>query len=125
MARILIIDDEQDMVDSAKRILVRHGHEVEGFQDARKAIEDANKRKPDLILMDLLMPQLSGQEAIKELKNSSDLSQIPIIIMTGLISPAEMTKTNVDGKSYKILGKPYQIDELIKAVKESLSPVEY
>jgi two-component system sensor histidine kinase/response regulator len=93
------------------------------FNDARKAIEEAKKQKPDLILMDMMLPQFSGAEAIKELKKDPELALIPIIILTGLISPEEywdMTRMAVDGKAYKTLCKPYEIEELIKAVRESL-----
>jgi len=120
MARILVVDDDQDMADSAKRILVKHGYGVEVFQDARKAIEEAKKQRPDLILMDLMMPQLSGEDAIKELKSDPYLADIPVIILTGLLYPEEITRTTVDGKAYRILGKPYQIGDLIKVVKELL-----
>jgi two-component system, OmpR family, alkaline phosphatase synthesis response regulator PhoP len=124
MARILVIDDDQDGASTTKRILLSHGHDVEAFYDARSGIEDAKRRLPDLILMDLMMPKYSGEEAIKELKDTPDLAQIPVIILTGLLSPEEyldMSRITIDGKVYKILGKPYKIDELLKAVKESLT----
>ena len=123
MARIFLVDDDQNMAFTTERILVRKGYEVVIFNDARKAIEEAKKQKPDLILMDMMLPQFSGAEAIKELKKDPELALIPIIILTGLISPEEywdMTRMAVDGKAYKTLCKPYEIEELIKAVKESL-----
>jgi DNA-binding response OmpR family regulator len=123
MARIFLVDDDQNMAYTTKTILVREGYDVVVFYEARKALEEAKKQKPDLMLMDMVMPQFSGAEAIKELKKDADLAQIPIIILTGLISPEEywdMTRMAVDGKTYKTLCKPYEIEELIKAVKESL-----
>jgi len=123
MAMIFLVDDDENMAYTTERILVRKGYEVAIFYDARKAIEEARKQKPDLFLMDMMLPQFSGAEAIKELKKDPDLASIPIIILTGLISPEEyweMTRMAVDGKTYKTLCKPYEIDELIKAVSESL-----
>lgn len=120
MPRILVVDDDPDVCNTVQRILFNNGYEVATFQEARKAIEDANTQAPDLILMDLMMPKLTGEEAIKELKNTSNLANIPIIILTGLISAEEMTNTTVDGKSYRILGKPYKMEALVTAVKESL-----
>jgi CheY-like chemotaxis protein len=123
MAMIFLVDDDENMAYTTERILVRKGYEVAIFHDARKAIEEAKKQKPDLFLMDMMLPQFSGAEAIKELKKDPDLALIPIIILTGLISPEEyweMTRMAVDGKTYKTLCKPYEIDELIKAVSESL-----
>ena len=123
MEKIWLVDDDLNFAKLTRVALVKNGYEVEIFQDARKAIEEAKKRKPDLILMDMVMPKLSGEEAIKELKSNSDLAQIPVIILTGTLSPqeyAEMTRIAVDGKVYKTLCKPYEISELIRLVKESL-----
>ncbi len=123
MARILILDDDQDMAQSTQRVLVRNGYEVVAFYEARKGIEEAKRQKPDLIIMDMMMPQVSGAQAVKEIKNNPDLAQIPIIILTGLLSPQEyldMTRIAIDGKTYKTLCKPYKIKELIKLVGESL-----
>ena len=123
MEKIWLVDDDLNFANLTKVALVKNGYEVEIFQDARKAIEEVKKRKPDLILMDMVMPQLSGAEAIKKLKDNSDLAQIPVIILTGTLSPeeySEMTRIAIDGKVYKTLCKPYEINELIRVVKESL-----
>jgi len=123
MARILLVDDDQEMAYSTKTALVMHGYEVVVFHEARPAIEEAKNKAPDLILMDMMMPQFTGAEAIKELKKIPQLARIPVIILTGLLTPEEyldMTRIAVDGKVYKTLCKPYKIDELIKAVSESL-----
>lgn len=123
MATIWYVDDDLNLTVLTKEALVNNGYDVEIFHDARIAIEEAKKRKPDLILMDMMMPQFSGAEAIKELKKNADLAQIPIVILTGLLSPEEYldkTRMVVDGKVYRTLCKPYDIVELLKIVKESL-----
>jgi len=123
MARILLVDDDQNMAHSTQAILASHGYEVVVFLEARGAIEDAKKQKPDLIIMDMIMPQFSGAEAVKELKKDPNLAKIPIIVLTGLISPEEyleMTRIAIDGKVYRTLCKPFKVEELIKAVQESL-----
>lgn len=123
MAKILVVDDDPVMAHLTKAILIKNGYDVVVLHEARKAIEEAKKQRPDLILMDLVMPQFSGEEAIMELKKDSSLSQIPIIILTALLTPEEyweMTRFAVNGKVYKTLCKPYEIGELLKVVKESL-----
>ena len=123
MARIFLVDDDQNLTYTTKAILVAEGYDVVVFYEARKAIDEAKKRKPDLILMDMMLPQFSGAEAVKEIKHNPDLAQIPVIILTGLLSPEEyleMTRIAVDGKVYKTLCKPYEVEELLKVVKESL-----
>jgi len=123
MARIFVVDDDPDMAYSTRTVLEMHGYEVVVFHDSRKAIDEIRKQKPDLILMDMMMPEFSGAEAVKLIKSDETLANIPIIIVTGLLSPEEyfeMTRIAVDGKTYKTLCKPYKIDELLKVVKESL-----
>jgi len=123
MAEIWLVDDDLNLANLTKVALVKNGYMVEIFQDARLAITEAKKRKPDLILMDMVMPQFSGAEAVKELKNTPDLAKIPIIVITGLLSPEEyrdMTRIAIDGKTYKSLCKPFEINELMKVVSESL-----
>lgn len=123
MAKIWLVDDDRTLAHLTKVVLVKNGYEVEVFHEARKAIDEAKKQKPDLILMDMMLPKFSGEQAIKELRNNPDLAQIPVIILTGLLSPqeySEMTRIAIDGKVYKTLCKPYEVDELLKMVKESL-----
>lgn len=123
MAKIFIVDDDQNLAFETRMVLVREGYEVEVFYEGHQAIEEAKRHRPDLILMDLLMPRFNGAEAIKELKKDNNLAHVPIIIITGLLSVEEyldMTRMAVDGKTYKTLCKPYEIKELTKAVKDSL-----
>ncbi|MDE1920242.1 MAG: response regulator [Candidatus Omnitrophica bacterium] len=123
MARILVVDDDEGMADATRRILVKAGYDVAVCYEGRVAIEEAAKTRPDLILMDMMMPKFSGDQTIKELKKVPELAQIPIIILTGLVSPKEymeMTRISIEGKPYKTLCKPYEAEELLRLVKESL-----
>ncbi|MDE2027136.1 MAG: response regulator [Candidatus Omnitrophica bacterium] len=123
MAKIMIVDDDEGMADATRRILVKNGYEVAVFLDGRSAIEGARKQKPDLILMDMMMPAFGGDEAIQELNRIPELKEVPIIILTGLLSPSEymeMTRIAVGGKAYKTLCKPYESNELLRLVRESL-----
>ena len=126
-ARIFVVDDDKEMADATRRVLVRTGYDVEVFLDGRLAIEEIRKQKPDLILMDLMMPDFGGDEAIRELKKDPDSAEIPIIVITGVLSSGEymeMTRIAVDGRAYKSLCKPYNSDELLRLVKESLWRME-
>jgi CheY-like chemotaxis protein len=123
MARIMIVEDDESMADATRRILVNSGYEVTVFLGGRGAIEEARKSRPDLILMDMMMPQFGGDKVVEELKKIPELSAIPIIILTGLVSPKEyleMTRITIDGKAYKTLCKPYEASELLRLGKESL-----
>ena len=120
MAKILLVDDDQSLAQLTKTALVKKGYEVTVARDAIKAIEEAKRQKPDLILMDIMLPQVSGGEAVKELRKDPSLINIPVVFLTALVSSGEedIEKTGifVDGIKYKTLGKPYEIDQLLKLI---------
>jgi len=124
MARIWLVDDDRNLADLTKVALVKNGYEVVIFHEARKAINEAKKTIPDLILMDIMMPQISGAEAVKELKRDPNLKNVPIIFLTALISceeeDLEKSGITIDGISYKTLGKPYEIESLLKIVGNTI-----
>ena len=119
MARILLVDDDQSLAQLTRISLVKSGYEVTIVRDAIKAIESAKRQKPDLILMDIMLPQVSGGEAVKEFKKDVNLKNIPVVFLTALVSPEEDLEKagiTVEGVNYKTLGKPYEIDQLLKLV---------
>lgn len=120
MARIWLVDDDQNLANLTRIALVQKGYEVVIFHEARKAIEEAKKQKPDLILMDIMLPEISGAEAVRELRKDPNLAKIPVIFLTGLIGKeeenVEYKGINIDGTNYKTLGKPYGIEQLLKLV---------
>ena len=123
MAKIFLIDDDQDLANLTKMTLVKSGYEVSIFHEAKKAIEEARKQKPNLILMDIMLPGVDGGEAVKELKKDTSLKNIPVIFLTALVSPEEnLEKAGIaiDGVNYKTFGKPYEIEQLLKVIKSSL-----
>ena len=124
MIRIFVVDDDQNLANLTKVALTKKGYEVMTFYEARKAIEEAKKQKPDLILMDIMLPGVSGAEAVKELRKDIHLAQIPVIFLTGLIGDSEedveSKGINIDGTSYKTLGKPYEINQLLELVENVL-----
>ena len=85
MARIWLVEDDRNLANLTKLALAQKGYEVVIFHEALKAIEEAKKRGPDLILMDIMLPGVSGAEAVKELKKDLNLTKTPVIFLTGLI----------------------------------------
>jgi CheY-like chemotaxis protein len=124
MAKILLVDDDRDLAGLTKTILAKKGHEVFVAHDAHRGIEQAIKQKPDLIFMDIMLPEVSGAEAVKRLKRIPDLAAIPVVFLTALISTEEEsleeTGITIDGLNYRTLGKPYEIDGLLNMVENIL-----
>ncbi len=80
--KILVVDDERDLVDLISMNLQRHGYEVITAHDGKIGLELARKQVPDLILLDLMMPGLTGQEVATRLKGDSQTAAIPILMLT-------------------------------------------
>ena len=126
MAKILIVDDDHNLANLTKTALVTKGFQVAVVHESLRVIEEIKKYRPDLILMDIMMPKLSGGDLVKLLKNDPDLRNIPVIFLTGLISGEESIATegiNIEGNKYPSLGKPYEIDHLLKVMERILSKV--
>lgn len=82
MARILIVDDSPTDVHVFKTMLERHGHETSSVGDGEGGIAKALGEKPDLILMDVVLPGISGFQATRQITKNPDTASIPVIIVT-------------------------------------------
>ena len=119
MGKILLVDDDRDLANLTKTILVSQGHEVFVSYNAVKAIELAKQERPDLIFMDIMLPEISGAEAVKMLQNHPELKNIAVVFLTALVSREEEIEKRgimIDDRVYKTLGKPYEINALLKIV---------
>ena len=123
MKKILIVDDDRDLSDLTRSVLARGGYEVFISHDSSMGIDMAKKQKPDLILMDIMLPGMNGAEVVKLFKADPILKDIPVIFLTGLLSDADRDNTDgiqVDGKHYTAIAKPYEIKDLLEKVKKIL-----
>ena len=124
MAKILLIDDDRDLAHLTKMALVKNGHDVLVFYEAKTACEQAQRQKPHLILMDVMLPGMDGAEAVRELKRDPNLKNIPVLFLSALASSGERNSEDagikVDGVQYKILGKPYEIEDLLESIRRIL-----
>lgn len=86
-ARILCVEDDPDMIDYIKLILGKAGFEVLGADGGVEGLEVMRKDKPDLILLDLMMPGMDGAEVLLHKKEDETIRDIPVIALTALDSP--------------------------------------
>ena len=84
MAKILVVDDEPDMVEKIQAALEGSAHQVIAAYNGQEGIEKAKKEKPDAIIMDIMMPVKDGFAACKELKGDPACRDIPVLILTGV-----------------------------------------
>jgi len=118
--KILLIDDDKDFCLLTEKVLTINGYQVDAFFDAERGVKYAQENRPSLILMDIMLPGLSGPEIIQSLKENPLFKDVPVIFLTGLVTGNEKELEEgimVGGKLYQTIGKPYEIERLLAAVK--------
>ena len=127
MKRILIIDDDWDLADTIKAVLEYADYDVLLSHKAQQGINLAKEQKPDLILMDVMMPGTDGAAAVRLLKEESALKDIPVIFLTALVSDDDthseyenIGSLNVGGIEYPALAKPFENERLLEKIKAVL-----
>jgi len=117
---VLIIDDEPDVVSFIATLLEDHGYDTVGAKDGAEATEKVKEKRPDLITLDITMPEKSGVRFYRDMKESDDYRDIPILIITGVdfrFQKFISTRRQVpppDG----YLSKPVGKDEILAEVKK-------
>ncbi|MFQ6133096.1 MAG: response regulator transcription factor [Armatimonadota bacterium] len=114
--RILVVDDEKHIVRLVEVNLRRAGYEVDKAYDGKEALEVLANQKPDMIILDVMMPQMDGFEVLKELRGNPETAEIPVIMLTAKAQDADVFRgwqAGVD--SY--LTKPFSPMELLTFVK--------
>ncbi len=119
MARILIAEDERDIRDLVEFTLKFAGHEVFKASNGAEAVEMAPDVKPDLILMDVRMPKMTGYEACRALKELDEVKGIPVVFLSAKGQDVEM-KTGLEAGAIDYILKPFAPDELTRRVAEIL-----
>jgi DNA-binding response OmpR family regulator len=119
MSKILIIEDELDVQKVVARRLSQHGFEVVAADDGCRGVELAHTSKPDLIILDFMLPAGNGLMVLKNLRSSSHTRYIPVVILTSMKD--EKYKQMILGEGVNAyLEKPYEPDELIKTIEDVL-----
>jgi DNA-binding response OmpR family regulator len=119
MKRILVIDDLPENVFMLKDRLEHEGYEVLSAYNGKSGIEKAQNELPDLILLDVMMPDINGFEVCKILVNDSRTSDIPIILVTAKTDPEDI-KEGLDAGANDYIKKPIDKIELLARVKSEL-----
>ena len=118
--RILIVDNNAQFADRVRLLLEATGNYIAcAVNDPRRALETARSFKPDLVVVDLIMPQADGLEVAAQLEGDWALYAVPIVFMTALITPEEAR----DGRrinGHRVVPKPTHGFDLIKVVEENL-----
>ena len=121
MKKILIVDDDVDIVDLVVNRLKHNNYDVIFSNDGDSGYRKAIKEKPDLIIMDIMMPKMQGGIAAKILKADEATKKIPILFFTAMRTfsqnSTEFDKVNVGGEFYPVIAKPFDPNKLLSIIK--------
>jgi two-component system, OmpR family, response regulator VicR len=118
---ILYIEDDAEMVDLVTLILNRHGFLVKGAHGGRQGLDMVAKEKPDLILLDLMMPDMDGWDVYQQLKSNEETRPIPVIIITAKAQAIDRVLGLHIAKVDDYISKPFRPQELIESVSRILN----
>jgi len=118
--KIMIVDDERDIVLVIKMSLEKYGYQTCEAYDGIEALEKIKTEKPDLVLLDLMMPRLDGHSVNLRLKENPETAGIPVIVITGKGHLKELLEIREELSVAAYLEKPFKVTTLIEKVKEIL-----
>ncbi len=121
LKRILCIEDEPEMIDLIRLILNRHGFDVQGANGGREGLSKAQKDLPDLILLDLMMPDMDGWEVYQQIKADEKTSHIPVIVVTAKAQSVDKVLGLHIAKVDDYISKPFSPQVLLESVQSVLA----
>ncbi|WP_287155140.1 response regulator [Candidatus Solincola tengchongensis] len=116
MRTVAYIEDDPDMIDLVSIILRKHGYQVAGFTESKDIADRLRELKPELILLDLMMPHADGLEVYREIKSRREIAEVPVIIISAMKRAVEEIEKEGEVKVEACLVKPFTIGELLETV---------
>lgn len=115
--RILVVDDEPDLVETLQLRLEQENFECLTADDGYNGLELARNEKPDLIILDIMLPSMDGYKVSRLLKFQKELRHIPIIMLTARDKPEDHLLGEQTGADY-YMTKPFSMDKLVAKIKQ-------
>jgi two-component system phosphate regulon response regulator PhoB len=116
MARVLVVDDEPAIRSLIRTTLERARHTVFEAADGRDALEAANRLRPDLVLLDVVLPGLSGLQVCRSIKAGPGTARMSVVLLTGLPGAGDGASEGADG----CLAKPFTPEAIVRTVEGAL-----
>jgi two-component system response regulator RpaA len=116
MTRVLVIDDERAIVDVVRTVLEWNGYEVLAADDGSRGFATAQRRSPDAIILDLMMPVMDGFQVLEALRDHERTADVPVLVLTAVQNEATEDRCAELGAT-RYLRKPFEPEELLEAVE--------
>lgn len=118
--KILVADDEEDIRSLVRLGLRRDGHKVTTANDGAEALELARRHRPDLCVVDVMMPKLTGLEVLKEMRSDPDLARVKVILLTARAQGFDENR-GFDAGADDYVTKPFDLEDLRARVRRALA----
>lgn len=120
MKTILFIEDEFAVQKTFGEVLTKEGYEVIQALDGEVGLKMAKAKKPDLILLDLVLPKVHGFDVLKQLKENKETKEIPVIVLTHMESIGDVDRAVELGATTYLVKAQYTLEELIEKIKKAI-----
>lgn len=120
MKTILLVDDEEDILISLSSILKKSNYDVIPAAEGKEVLPLARRFKPDIIILDLMLPDMDGTEVAFGLEKDFTTKDIPIIFLTGMLTKEEEMPLKKTGRRHYAVAKPVTAKELLKVIDSAL-----
>lgn len=118
--KILIIEDEEVIINLLQKKVIREGYQVSIARDGEEGLRIMGEEKPDLVLLDIIMPKLGGFEVMEEMQKNSELKKIPVIVISNSGQPVELDRAQKLGAKDWLVKTEFDPQEVIDKVKKQL-----
>ncbi len=119
--RLIYIEDEQEMIDLVRLIMARRGYDVIGATGGHEGLSLIRQSKPDLVLLDLMMPDMDGWDVYQQMKADESTRNIPVIVVTAKAQSIDKVLGLHIAKVDDYIAKPFSPGELVESVEKVLA----
>jgi CheY-like chemotaxis protein len=119
--RVLVVDDERDVQALVRMVLERQGYEVEAASDGREALQKIGEHRPDLVVLDLMMPEIDGWGVLEELRGRPERPRV--VLLSAYAHDPLTQRRGLEAGAWACLGKPFRLPELVETCEKALAGV--
>lgn len=117
--RILIVEDEESLLKLESILLTSKGYRVTGVMDGMSALDEVRRNRPDLVILDIMLPRMDGFEVCRQLKGDPDTAQIPVVMLTAKKNSQDMATGQQAGCDAYIT-KPFKSSKVLETIQHFL-----
>jgi len=120
---IIVVDDEPDVAKVLEQLFIDDGFTVKVFENGKKALEEINKERPDLVVTDILMPMLNGLKLCEAIKSDHKTAKIPVILLTAVYREEHHVEMGFQHGADAYFSKPFNPARVLEVAKQLLDQV--